>query len=446
MPNIQDKVLGSWFGMAAGDAMGTTVKGLKPETIVQYFKEVDGFKDMRPFIGKGIKQYRMQGLYGSQTQRALVVCECLLKNKKVDLEAVSNLLRQLAQDGPDHYFGLFRHSEGVFRRAVESLPDKEAQYKSDQNVSSCSYATLSIPIALYNQASNASVMKQCIDACLLLSNSPWEAAGSALTGFMVNTFLSMDADEVEGVKSSAMDILKAAAEHAEQAESYFQEHWPDLWNKNDGENARALSRTIRLLRENYQAMTRDQLLDLICKNASTHVKTTVYHATQGYVLTILPLALVMTLKESGDLKTVLSRALNLGRESDKVGAIVGAWVGALYGFSQIPENWKTGLANAREIKTRGEALFLRQDQKKLKDIVEMESGLTHKEYEDQKKYGAWDVKKVSAKIEEIGFDDDELELSKVPRKDDPLKWRKFQKDKSRMKRDRRKNLSKEMDE
>ena len=76
----------------------------------------------------------------------------------------------------------------------------------------------------------------------------------------------------------------------------------------------------------------------------------------------------------------------------------------------------------------------------------MESGLTHKEYEDQKKYGAWDVKKVSAKVAEIGFGDDDIELAKVPRKDDPLKWRKFQKDKSRMKRDRRKNLSKEMDE
>jgi ADP-ribosylglycohydrolase len=305
---------------------------------------------------------------------------------------------------------------------------------------------LSIPIALFNQANNATVMRQCIETCLLLSNSPWEAAGSALTGFMVNTFLTMEVDDDEGVKSSAMDILAAAAEHTEQAETYFQDHYPELWNKNDGENARALSRTIRLLRDNYRAMTRDQLLELICKNASTHVKTTVYHATQGYVLTILPLALVMTLKESGGLKAVLSRSLDLGRESDKVGAIVGAWTGALYGFSHIPENWRTGLANAREIKARGEALFLRQDQKKLKDIVEMESGLTHKEYEDQKKYGAWDVKKVSAKIEAVGFEDDELELSKVPKKDDPLKWRKFQKDKSRMKRDRRKNLSKDIDE
>lgn len=446
MSNLQDKILGSWFCMAVGDAMGTAVKGLKPETITQYFHQVDGFKDVRPFIGKGIKQYRMQGLYGCQTQKALVVSECLLKNKKTDPEVISNLLRQLAQEGPDHYFGLFRHSEGIFRKAVENLPDKAAQYRTDQNISGCSYATLSVPIALYHQTNNPTLMRQCIETCLLLSNSPWEVTGSALVGFMVNTFLTIDSGRMGDGESVAMEILNAAVGFTEQAESYFEQNYPDLWNKNDGENAHALSRIIRQLKENYSKMTLDQLLELICKNASIHVKTTVYHANQGYVLTILPLALAMILKGGGDLKTVLTRSLNMGREADKVGAVVGAWAGALYGFSQIPENWKTGLANAKEIKARGEALALRQDQKKLKDIVEMESGLTHKEYEDQKKYGVRDAKKSVPKIEEIDFDEDSIELAKVPKKDDPLMWRKFHKDKTRMKRDRRKNMSKDMDE
>jgi hypothetical protein len=289
-------------------------------------------------------------------------------------------------------------------------------------------------------------MQQCVEACLLLSNSPWEVVGSALTGFMVNTFLALKPEDAEGARLA--DILLAAAEFAEQTESYLQKNYPEQWNKNDGENARALSRAIRLLRDNFNK-TRDQLLELICKNASVHVKTTVYHATQGYTLTILPLALVMTLKEGGDLKTALTGALNLGREADKVGAIVGAWLGALHGFSQIPESWRTGLANAREIKARGEALFLRQDQKKLKDIVEMESGLTHKEHDDQKKYAVRDPKKAALKIEahHVGFDDeDEAALSKAPKKDDPVKWKAFHKEKSRMKKDRRKNLSRDMDD
>ena len=71
MSDLKDKILGSWMGMAIGDALGQSVKGLKPETVKQYFKQVDTYHDVRPFIGKGIKQYRMAGLYGVQTQRAL---------------------------------------------------------------------------------------------------------------------------------------------------------------------------------------------------------------------------------------------------------------------------------------------------------------------------------------------------------------------------------------
>ena len=50
--DMEDKILGSWFGMAVGDAMGQSVKGLKPETIKQYFKQVDSYKDVRSYIGK----------------------------------------------------------------------------------------------------------------------------------------------------------------------------------------------------------------------------------------------------------------------------------------------------------------------------------------------------------------------------------------------------------
>ena len=75
MKNFQDKVVGCFFGMAVGDAMGTGVRGLKREAVTQCFKRMDDYKDVRPFLGKGIKQYRMQGLYSSQTQSALVVTD-----------------------------------------------------------------------------------------------------------------------------------------------------------------------------------------------------------------------------------------------------------------------------------------------------------------------------------------------------------------------------------
>ena len=82
MTDIHDKVLGSWLGMAVGEAMGAAVRGMKPATIKQYFNSMDSYKEVRPFIGKGVKNYRMQGLYGTQTQTALVLCDLFLSKKK----------------------------------------------------------------------------------------------------------------------------------------------------------------------------------------------------------------------------------------------------------------------------------------------------------------------------------------------------------------------------
>ena len=75
MITLKDKVVGSYYGMALGDAMGRSAKSLKPETIQQLFGSMDGFKDVIPYIGKGVKQFKMKGLYGSQTQSALVISD-----------------------------------------------------------------------------------------------------------------------------------------------------------------------------------------------------------------------------------------------------------------------------------------------------------------------------------------------------------------------------------
>ncbi|SVC93111.1 uncharacterized protein METZ01_LOCUS345965, partial [marine metagenome] len=89
MNTLKDKVIGSWYGMAVGDAMGLSAKSMKPETVRQLFGSMDGFKDVRPFIGKGIKRFKMQGLYGRQTQSALAIADGLLINKKWETSEIS---------------------------------------------------------------------------------------------------------------------------------------------------------------------------------------------------------------------------------------------------------------------------------------------------------------------------------------------------------------------
>ena len=67
----------------------------------------------------------------------------------------------------------------------------------------------------------------------------------------------------------------------------------------------------------------------------------------------------------------------------------------------------------------------------------MEAGLTSKEFEESKRNSPKESKKsIQIKLQNL-WDDDE---TSVPSKEDRAEWRKFQKDKTRLKRNRRKNI------
>ncbi|GJL78978.1 MAG: hypothetical protein NPINA01_19670 [Nitrospinaceae bacterium] len=442
MEFMQDKILGCWFGMAVGDAMGMAVKGLKPETVKQCFGTMDDFKDVRKFIGKGVKQYRMKGLYGVQTQMALAVCDSLLKNKKADVSGISSVFLELAANETEGYFGVFRHAENFFRKAVASLPGREPLLPAEQNHAGCHYPSLAIPIALFNQKVSEEMVRQCMDTCLLMSRNPMEVIGSVLTGHWVTCFLSVKMDgRDEGLsEKEALQILDQGIEICGQAESVLKERYPETGKEFGDEIFQALRLTLQGLREKLH-LEEGPLFDWICKNASGVFKNPITHPAQGYVLTLIPLALLTVLKSENDFISILVRALNMGKEAPLLGTLVGAWAGALFGFEKIPQHLKSGLVNSREIKARGEALFMRRPSKSLKNLLEMELALTNKERDERKRHLPKRTHKPLRKVSPAAdFQDDDLDEPEMPRKEDAAKWRKFQKDKTRMKRDRRRNL------
>ena len=435
MSDLQDKILGSWLGMAIGDALGQSVKGLKPETVKQYFKQVDRYHDVRSFIGKGIKQYRMAGLYGVQTQRALAVCDSLLKTKKPDGEDLSDLLVRLSAHGPEHYFGVFRRPEGCFYKSVQDLPNRSEPLVADQASAYACYFSMAVPLALYQQRPSKTLMQYCIEAALLLSRHPWEVAGTAVTGFITVRLLNE-----EGLPQGS-ELLNEAEEFCKTVEAWYREHYPGRFALAE-KNPEAMSRTLSGLAEQYSQGQSKNLSAWICDNASSYIGTKIVHATQGHALTILPLALVRLLESGQDYAGTLTGVLNLGREADKLGALTGCWAGAVHGLSGIPSDWQSKLVNAKEIKLRGEALARRKKGSVGKDLLEMELGLTQKEAEERRKYLPKEPSK-SAKKDSVLEDlwlDEEAEDTLPQLKEDPRRWREFERDKTRKKRDRRRLL------
>ena len=236
--------------------------------------------------------------------------------------------------------------------------------------------------------------------------------------------------------SVRQDILQEAEEICQQAEAEYLQRFPE---SEDGgtKGSNALSGALKGLADKSQE---PDFLHWLCEYANTFTRLEIRHPSQGFVLTLLPLALhcVLLPPESGFAST-LPHSLSHGRETEMLGALVGAWAGALYGFDKIPATWKSGLVNAKEIRLRAEAISAGRTKKEQKHLFDMEAGMTAKEFEEGKRCLTKEIKK-SSRTQMQSLDLWDEEESSAPSKEDRAKWRKLQKEKTKSKRDRRKNI------
>ena len=431
MDSNPEEVMGCFLGMAVGDAMGRAVKGLKPEAIRQIFGTIEDYKDVRNIIGKGTRNYRMQGLYGAPTQCALAVCDGILKNKKKFIEETVNNFKNLSNGGPENYFGAFRSSESHLWKAVNLLDDRLLAEPTLLSSATGSFTSLSVPLALFYKNWSKTLASQCFQLAMVFSSHPLEIVGSVLNGFLVTRFLSMEGSELVQKRK---EILQEAVEVCVQAEMEYHSSFNVLENEWIIKSKNAFSHTLQGLIVQIEKPEKE-VLQWIVENSNVYSNREIRYASQGCVLSLMLLALYWILNRESDFS--LSSILRQGRETEKLGALVGAWTGALQGAQAIPENLKTGLVNGREISLRGDALFHRRMKKNAKVLVDMEMALTNKETEEGKRYLPKETRKVLKSINIDSWEDDE---DIVPTKEDRAQWRKFQKEKTKAKRDRRKNL------
>ena len=431
MDSNPEEVMGCFLGMAVGDAMGRAVKGLKPEAIRQIFGTIEDYKDVRNIIGKGTRNYRMQGLYGAPTQCALAVCDGILKNKKKFIEETVNNFKNLSNGGPENYFGAFRSSESHLWKSVNLLDDRLLTEPTLLSSATGSFTSLSVPLALFYKNWSKTLASQCFQLAMVFSSHPLEIVGSVLNGFLVTRFLSIEGN---ALTQKRKEILQEAVEVCIQAEMEYQSSFNLFENEWMVKSKNAFSHTLQGLIVQIEKPEKE-VLQWIVENSNGYGNREIRYASQGFILSLMLLALYWILTREKDFS--LSSILRQGRETEKLGALVGAWTGALQGAQSIPENLKMGLVNGREIRLRGDALFHRRMKKDAKLVVDMEIALTNKESEEGKRYLPKETRKV---LKSINIDSWEDEDDIVPSKEDRAQWRKFQKEKTKAKRDRRKNL------
>jgi len=432
-----DKILGCWYGLAVGEAMGAAARGCKAGAVSQLFGSMDDYKDVSSLVGKGVKWYRMKGLYGAISQCALVVCDQLLQTKKIELPLLIDRFVELSHAGPEEYFGCYRRPEGLMRYAIShfSEPQENLEIKIKPATGSC--LALAIPVTMFNAGNLKVIRKQTAEISKLFTNNALEITGALLVGFLTDYFVS-GRRPFSPTPSNWKTLIGEAIQFCEQTETWLIEE--RFLISLQGNSAKALMGSLKCLQDNVEKDL-DKILESLCKAVSETTENPVSHSSQGRTEVLLPAALAFIAKSDNKFLSGLTAALNRGGEADKLGSLVGALAGAVYGYSSIPDSIKTGLVNFKEIKARGEALGARRQNPSLKNLFEMESSLTQKEYDQRQRYLQKEPKKKSRSAKTPKGLDAENQDSSLPQKDNKGQWRKYQKDKTRSKRDRRRNLS-----
>ena len=86
-------------------------------------------------------------------------------------------------------------------------------------------------------------------------------------------------------------------------------------------------------------------------------KTRAQIRSSGYVMHTLEAA-IWSVGTTSSFEQALILAVNLGEDSDTVGAVAGQLAGAIYGANAIPERWLKPLAWRRKIEAIGRELMM----------------------------------------------------------------------------------------
>lgn len=294
----KDKALGAFWGLIVGDALGAAVE----------FKKRDSFKKLTAMRSGGPHGLKA-GFWTDDSSLALCLAQSLIEHN-FDLKDQLKKYLSWYQEG---YLSSTGKTFGVGANTAKSLEyfakKKELPPQSDRAAGNGSLMRLApIPIFFRNDFTEAVEFSgrsslsthnniMAVDSCRYF--------GGLLQQF-INSRLEMDAFKIKVIKDTAVDlelderVIKAAA---------------DAFKKKRAE--------IR---------------------------------SDGFVINTLEAALWSFLNTNNFSEAVL-KAVNLGHDTDTVGAVTGQLAGAYYGFNSIPEKWLNKLARLDLIKETAEKLY-----------------------------------------------------------------------------------------
>lgn len=288
---LQDGFIGAVLGTAVGDALGMAVEGWSASLIQHRYG----------WLEQMAAGWQPSGSYTDDTQMMLGILETLARVGDFDPEVCAQ--RFVANYQPERGYGGRIH--GIMLRLRQGHPWPEVGTDSFGNGSAMRIA----PLGAFYFDDLARLREMALLSCLITHRHPEAQAGAVA--------------QATGVALALAAGWRAAPVEPERFVATIQAQIKDLCP----DFARRLEALKLLLpadrEQNRQGLQRAYACDVRAIEA-------VPPALGAFLLTADP-------------REAITLAVNLGGDTDTLGAMAGALAGAYYGYSRLPPEWLDGL-------------------------------------------------------------------------------------------------------
>lgn len=319
---LWDRVAGCLHGLLIGDALGSPIRGWSSEQIVAEFGRLDAMVEIPG------RHWRPRGLHSDSGQQALGVLDSICSDPVRPELPFSKLIVALRDAAPQRSgrWGLHRGVGRNFRHTVRGI---QATGGGDPHAhatpSAGNGAAMRIaPVGLWWRGDERTLNHRVVQISAVTHSDL-----RAITGALAIA-IAIDHALVDKPKPVLTHRFVEAVEAAEAEAAKLLERSPDE------RFSRLTSALVEQRRYTYHLG--DVLQDIGERAASIGEADRSVEATSGFAGASVLTALAVV-DCCSSVEEALVTAINLGGDTDRIGAMVGALAGAKYGLSSIPSRW-----------------------------------------------------------------------------------------------------------
>lgn len=302
-----DRVLGTLYGVAIGDAMGMPATFLSRSEIKLKYGIINDFLEA-PIEGS-VHSKMVRGQYTDDTELTIALARAIVRARRVDPYAVADELLKWADEHDILNTTLIGPST---RAAIEGLRKGISCTVTGRKGSTNGCAMKIAPVAIFDAlASDSRTVEDVINACMPTHHTAIAVSGASALCFALKECLRGERDTDKIVNAALLGAQKGARAMGEPQFSI----------------ETRIREAVSLSRENDFDIFLDNLYKFFIEPQGALTEDAV------------PAAIAIFVHSHGNFHDTVIEGSNLGGDSDTICSMAGGLAGASCGLSMIPAEW-----------------------------------------------------------------------------------------------------------